>query len=284
VVSDAAAYMMFLMLLLWGFALAFAVLFRREQEGFEQFSSAGRSLLTVFGFALGGVDLDVMTQSHNPRAALCLGLMLQFSVSILLMNLLTGMMCASFSRATEHEDQRVLLSLATVVDEIEATLPPSVERALIGAFAARPPFIQVLRISEATSSSPSSMSAAKAAAAAAAADRRDGRSDEDGDDDDDEDGGGDGNGGDGGAWEVTKRRGGDHDGGGGGGGRGGGGGGGGMGGADVAGLRRELAALRRQVQALQDTLSLAVPSLPPSPPQQQAPADRGGGGGGKQRR
>jgi hypothetical protein len=190
------------------------------------------------------VDLDVMSSSHNPRAALFLGLMLQFSVSILLMNLLTGMMCASFGKATEHVDQRVLLSLATVIDELEATMPPSVERALIGPFAARPPFIHVLRIK-------SSGNGGKGGG---------------GEDEGSEAEGAGGEGGGGGDWRVSRR------------GEGGGGGGGFGGGEDAAAMRRELAALRKQVQALHDTLSLAVPSLPPSPPQVPAMAPPGKGG------
>jgi hypothetical protein len=252
VVSDASAYMAFMMLLLWGFALSFAVLFRHEQEGFEQFSSIGRSLLTVFGFALGGVDLELMRSASNARAALTLGLLLQFSVSILLMNMLTGLMCTSFNRATENEDQRVLLSLASVIDELEATLPPSVERWLIGPFEARPPFIHVLRIS-ASAEDGGGGRARKSAGG-------DGGNEED--EEDEEDGGNDA----GRGWQVSKRD-GARDGG-----RGGGGGGGGASEGDVVAMRRELAALRKQVQALHDTLSLAVPSLPPSPPQVTLPA------------
>jgi hypothetical protein len=251
VVRDTAAYMAFLVLLLWGFALSFAVLFRREQEGFEQFASVGRSLLTVFGFALGGVDLDIMSHAHNPRAALCLGLLLQFSVSILLMSLLTGSMCASFGRATEHEDQRVLLSLATVIDELEATMPPRVERALAGAFAARPPFIHVLRIRAGGGGGGGGGVGGGVGGG--------GGGEEDEDDDDEA-----------GDWRVSRR------------GKGGGGGSGGD--DDAAAVRRELAALRRQVQALHDTLSLAVPSLPPSPPQVLPPPQAQGGKGGGWRR
>jgi hypothetical protein len=254
VVNDAGSAFGFVLLLLWGFALSFAVLFRREQEGFEQFSTIGRSLLTVFGFALGGVDLEVMLQSHNARAALALGLLLQFGVSLLLMNMLTGLMCSSFNRSTEHEDQKVLLSLASIIDEIEAVMPPAVERWLIGSFAARPPFIHVLRISASTDDVVCAPRKNKdAAGASAPADQDD---EDESDDEADKAGGGSG-------WQVSRR---------GGGGEGGRGGGGGASSGEVAAMRRELAALRKQVQALHDTLSLAVPSLPPSPPQVALPA------------
>ena len=47
-------------------------------------------------------------------------------------------------KATEHEDLKLLLSKAQVIDELEATLPKWVERLMPDAF---PAYVHVLRVS-----------------------------------------------------------------------------------------------------------------------------------------
>ncbi len=54
-------------LVMFGFACAFCSLFRQDQEH-PQFASIGQSMLTVFRYALGGADLGLMENSHNPAA------------------------------------------------------------------------------------------------------------------------------------------------------------------------------------------------------------------------
>lgn len=51
---------------MWGFACGFMVLFRRDQH-LAQFSDIGHAMLTMFTYALGGVELDVMLGSSNPE-------------------------------------------------------------------------------------------------------------------------------------------------------------------------------------------------------------------------
>jgi hypothetical protein len=54
-------------LVMFGFACAFCTLFRQDQEH-PQFATIGQSMLTVFRYALGGADLGLMENSHNPAA------------------------------------------------------------------------------------------------------------------------------------------------------------------------------------------------------------------------
>jgi hypothetical protein len=56
----------------------------------QQFSDVGHSMLTMFTYALGGVDLDIMLGSSNPEASIVLSLLYQFAMGTVLMSLLTG--------------------------------------------------------------------------------------------------------------------------------------------------------------------------------------------------
>lgn len=47
-------------------------------------------MLTMFTYALGGVDLDIMLGSSNPEASIFLSLLYQFAMGTVLMSLLTG--------------------------------------------------------------------------------------------------------------------------------------------------------------------------------------------------
>jgi hypothetical protein len=47
-------------------------------------------MLTMFTYALGGVDLDIMLGSSNPEASIFLSLIYQFAMGTVLMSLLTG--------------------------------------------------------------------------------------------------------------------------------------------------------------------------------------------------
>eukprot|EP00879_Flechtneria_rotunda_P016529 GHRR01017298.1.p1 GENE.GHRR01017298.1~~GHRR01017298.1.p1 ORF type:complete len:419 (+),score=119.78 GHRR01017298.1:343-1599(+) len=89
VVVDVRVYLLYLLLMMWGFACAYCVLFRQDQEH-EQFSDVGHSMLTMFSYALGGVDLDIMLGSSNPEASIVLSLLYQFAMGTVLMSLLTG--------------------------------------------------------------------------------------------------------------------------------------------------------------------------------------------------
>ncbi|GBF92276.1 flagellar associated protein [Raphidocelis subcapitata] len=144
VIQDVRFYLLFLLLMVFGFACSFHVLFRDDQE-LPQFSDISHSVLTVLNYALGGVQLSTMLDSSNPRAAMGLSIVYQFSMSMVLMNLLVGVMCASASKAAQHEDLKALLARAQVLDELETTLPAWVERWMLGG-KGHPAFVHVLRL------------------------------------------------------------------------------------------------------------------------------------------
>ncbi|KAI8467566.1 MAG: hypothetical protein J3K34DRAFT_523650 [Monoraphidium minutum] len=98
VVMDCRFYLFFLLLMTYGFACSYCVLFRNDQD-LPQFSDISHSLLTVLNYAMGGVDLKAMLDSSNPRAAMVLSVVFQFSMSMVLMNLLIGIICNSVSKA-----------------------------------------------------------------------------------------------------------------------------------------------------------------------------------------
>lgn len=56
----------------------------------QQFSDVAHSMMTMFTYALGGVDLDIMLGSSNPEASIFLSLLYQFAMGTVLMSLLTG--------------------------------------------------------------------------------------------------------------------------------------------------------------------------------------------------
>lgn len=61
----------------------------------QQFSDVGHAMLTMFTYALGGVELDIMLGSSNPEASIVLSLLYQFAMGTVLMSLLTGWCGAS---------------------------------------------------------------------------------------------------------------------------------------------------------------------------------------------
>ncbi|KAF6258227.1 hypothetical protein COO60DRAFT_1693077 [Scenedesmus sp. NREL 46B-D3] len=228
VVVDIRMYLLYLLLMMWGFACAYCILFRRDQEH-EQFSDVGHSMLTMFTYALGGVELDIMLGSSNPEASIVLSLLYQFAMGTVLMSLLTGVMAQSMYKATAHEDLKRLLSKAAAVDELESTIPSFIEKRMHKNY---PAYVHVLRID------PLAMD--------------DGLGDDDGTN----------------MWhqqaeatgpqgaqmgsEPSK-------------GAAAGPPGSSVGGGDVQVLMSEVQSLKQQLQTLTDLLHTAVPSLPPSP-------------------
>lgn len=142
VVVDIRIYLLYLLLMMWGFACAYCVLFRRDQEH-EQFSDVGHSMLTMFTYALGGVDLDIMLGSSNPEASIVLSLLYQFAMGTVLMSLLTGVMATALVKATAHEDLKRLLGKAQAIDELESTIPSFIEHLMPHNY---PAYVHVLRI------------------------------------------------------------------------------------------------------------------------------------------
>lgn len=127
-----------------GFATSFHILHRRDQEKHDNFSSIGKSMMTMVTWLAGNADLNPLYEdSSNPVAASLLGVLFVFSLATVLMNLLISIMTNTLEKVTENEGLRMLLSKAQAIDELESTIPSFVERWSPGLF---PRFLHVLRV------------------------------------------------------------------------------------------------------------------------------------------
>jgi hypothetical protein len=88
--------------------------------------------------------------TRSPGVAAALNLSYQLCMSLILMNLLIAFLTASLEKVTEHGALKLTLAKATVIDELEATLPKWLERRLgrraDGSEGWHPRYVHVLRI------------------------------------------------------------------------------------------------------------------------------------------
>ncbi|KAL3131635.1 hypothetical protein ABBQ38_007932 [Trebouxia sp. C0009 RCD-2024] len=123
VVADVKWFLLFLVLTMWGFAGAFYILFREDQQQFQEFSTIWHAWLTMFNFMVSGFEFGIFYDCHNPQAAILLVVLYMFVVAVIFLNLLVGIMTDSWSKVKENEGLRFLCSKAEVIDEIESTVP-----------------------------------------------------------------------------------------------------------------------------------------------------------------
>ncbi|KAI3431652.1 hypothetical protein D9Q98_004699 [Chlorella vulgaris] len=143
VLHDVKMYLLFLVLVMLGFATSFHVLYRRDQEKHDEFSNMGKSFVTMVTWVAGNAELTPLYKdAHNPMAASILGILYVFILATVLTNLLISIMTTSLEKVTKDEGLRMLLSKAQAIDELEATIPPFVERFFPNLY---PPFLHVLR-------------------------------------------------------------------------------------------------------------------------------------------
>jgi Ion transport protein len=144
VVQDVRWYLLFILLIVLGYAAAFQILFRQDQKQHEEFNSLGHAFMQMVTWSAGNADLSPLyNHAQNPVAACVLGVSFVFILGMVLLNLLIGLMTNSLDRVTSNEGVRLLLSKAQAIDEIEAVLPPWIERKFPELF---PPFLFVLRV------------------------------------------------------------------------------------------------------------------------------------------
>ncbi|KAK9858035.1 hypothetical protein WJX84_009559 [Apatococcus fuscideae] len=97
VIEDVKWFLFLLVLTLWGFACAFYILFRHDQQH-EEFRTIGAAVLTTVTMLLGGVDFKLIHQSHNPNVATVLLVAYVFSMCIVLLNCLIAIMSESANK------------------------------------------------------------------------------------------------------------------------------------------------------------------------------------------
>lgn len=140
-ISAISIYLFFMVLVILGFAVAFHILFRKDQKS-EEFSTIVSAFLTMWANQSGLLDLDLMRSSHNPVTAVLLAVAYSFVMGMVIVNMLIGLMSNALEKTSRHEGTKMLLNKAQIVDELETTLPRWMEDRLMGS----PDFIHILRI------------------------------------------------------------------------------------------------------------------------------------------
>ena len=83
----------------------------------QAFRDIGSSLVTVFDWLMGGVDLTVFAGTHNPEIGLALLLVYWFTMSMVLLNCLIAILADACSRVSQAPVQPVKPSeMGTNVD------------------------------------------------------------------------------------------------------------------------------------------------------------------------
>lgn len=139
--------LVFLVLSFYSFAAAFHVLFRLDPE-VEEFNSFLHTTGTIFAFATGGPDFEVLWKSSVPMAASLLCVIYNFMLAIVFLNLLIAVMSESYARVMVREKGRFRAAQAQMIDELEVTLPPWLYTKLLArvpAAAAAPEYVHFLQ-------------------------------------------------------------------------------------------------------------------------------------------
>ncbi len=76
--------------------------------GLQQFRSIGSSLVTVFDWLNGGVDLTIFNGTHNPEIGLAMLLVYWFTMSMVLLNCLIAILADACSRVRSVAIEPVL--------------------------------------------------------------------------------------------------------------------------------------------------------------------------------
>ncbi|GAB4820880.1 hypothetical protein N2152v2_007926 [Parachlorella kessleri] len=123
VTSDLKYYLLFLLLVMWGFGSAFHIVFRRNQEDTDEYDTMLHAFLAMFEHQYGDLELKPMYQSKVPVAATCLAVVYTFIMGSVLINLLIGLVISSLDKVMDNQEMKLLLNKARVIDELEGSMP-----------------------------------------------------------------------------------------------------------------------------------------------------------------
>ncbi|CAD7700864.1 unnamed protein product [Ostreobium quekettii] len=143
IVRDIVFFLIVSLGLLFGFGMAFFVLFRHDVLDAEEkrmnsmdsmgggeddnfylthFRTVDRSMFAVFGMMLGDFDLPAFYEAELAPWALTLFVLYMVSMMIILLNLLIAIMSDTFDRVKDVEDIAFLHARASVIDDAESML------------------------------------------------------------------------------------------------------------------------------------------------------------------
>lgn len=136
-------FFLFMLLIMWGFACAFYIALRRDEDGPEEYRSIVTSLLAMFEHQFGDVEMKAMWQSKSPKSATLLAVAYTLVQGTVVINLILGIVINSLDKIMEQQDYKMLLQRARVIDEIESTMPRWMQRRRPEWF---PRYVHMLRI------------------------------------------------------------------------------------------------------------------------------------------
>jgi hypothetical protein len=142
-VKAISAYLAFMLLVMMGFAVAFHVLFRADQEH-EEFRTITASFLLMYANQGSLLDLDLMRSCSNPVAATLLAVAYAFVMGMVIVNMLIGVMGNALEKTGEHSALKMLLHKALIIDEMEAAMPRWLEERFRAAW--YPDHVHILRV------------------------------------------------------------------------------------------------------------------------------------------
>jgi hypothetical protein len=122
VLVEISPFFICLLIIMLGFASAFAILFRNDQDTIDYFDTLPHAFLKIYS-SQNGLEYKEMLASSVPLPASLLNIAYAFIMGMVLVNLLIGIMSNALNRVTEHEALKLLLHKAQVIDELESTLP-----------------------------------------------------------------------------------------------------------------------------------------------------------------
>lgn len=124
VISDVKWFLLFILLTLFSFAIAFHILFRQNTQ-VNQFAEVWHAIVTMFSFMLGGFDTNIFYKEQDPKPAVSVLFFVTYEavMAIMLLNLLIAIMTDSYSKVMEDEHLWNLCSKAQIIDELETTMP-----------------------------------------------------------------------------------------------------------------------------------------------------------------
>ncbi|PRW39343.1 transient receptor potential channel [Chlorella sorokiniana] len=143
-VSAISIYLFFMLLIMMGFAVAFHVLFRKDQKH-EEFATITNAFLTMYANQNGLLDLGLMRSSHNPVSAVLLAVGYAFVMGMVIVNMLIGLMSNALDKTNQDLATKSVLHKAEIIDELEATIPRFIEDRFKG-WGWYPEWIHILRI------------------------------------------------------------------------------------------------------------------------------------------
>jgi uncharacterized membrane protein YgcG len=148
VISEIRYYFAFLLIILSGFAAAFHILFRQDQNSHGKepgpFATLPSSFLYLFTHP-DAVEMDPMLEASLPKAAVSLALIYQFTMGMVLVNLLISIMTDTLEKVNRHEGLKLQLHKVQIIDELELTIPKWLQDRFPEWF---PKYVHVLRVDQ----------------------------------------------------------------------------------------------------------------------------------------